>query len=623
MGLNQSQHIDNATVNTADRDTLELETLLEISHSLDEYQNLNDLVLIIMKRLRSVIEGDAISIILPNETKKEFSFCWMDNIDQYHVTKLKEIRFPCTMGIAGSVFRSGRPELVPDVENDPRHYKDIDRIIGFTTKSMIVVPLHGKEKTIGILELLNKRSGSFNERDFNLVTAATAIIGIALENALIHTDLQKAYNRLKRSEGELKKHRHNLEKLVAERTAGLKDTNERLRAEITDRKRAEKEKEQVEAQLLHSQKMEAIATLAGGIAHQFNNALSVITGNVELMKMNSPYDGNMNKYIGPMKVTVRRMAQLNDQLLAYARGGKYDARAVSMNNFVRDTLPLIKHTLNPLIHVETDLPNDIMSIEADVAQMQMVMSEILSNASEAIDGKGRIRITCNNEKIMTGTVDHLPDVKPGTYVTLTIDDDGKGMDEETKSRVFEPFFTTKFQGRGLGLAAVYGIVKNHNGWIFVDSEFGRGTRIKIHLPTIASRERDEVNPEINLPAGTETILVIEDEELVMDVTRNILVQLGYRVLEAGSGEAAIHIVKTFEDDIDLVILDIVLPDMGGKAIYRNIKKIRPDLKVIVCSGYAIEGPAQEILHAGAQDFIQKPFSMSDIAEKFKRVFDGR
>ncbi|MBW1764259.1 MAG: PAS domain S-box protein, partial [Deltaproteobacteria bacterium] len=237
----------------------------------------------------------------------------------------------------------------------------------------------------------------------------------------------------------------------------------------------------LQEQLQQAQKMEAISTLSGGIAHQFNNALSVITGNIGLLEMDFPSDKKIANYAKEMKASARQMTHLAAQLLAYARGGKYQAKAVSFCDFVRETLPLVKHTLGPAINVDTDLPIGILNVKADLTQMQMVLAAVLTNAAEAMEGKGRIRVACRDTIITDETVGDFPGLTPGNYVNLTIVDDGKGMDEETRNRIFEPFFTTKFEGRGLGMAAAYGIVKNHAGWISVDSELGKGTTVKIYL----------------------------------------------------------------------------------------------------------------------------------------------
>jgi PAS domain S-box-containing protein len=253
-----------------------------------------------------------------------------------------------------------------------------------------------------------------------------------------------------------------------------------IRASIADIN----ELKNLQARLLEAQKMEAIATLAGGIAHEFNNALGAIYPNIDMLKMKFPDNREMNKYVKPMYSSARRMARLTSQMLAYARGGKYLPQNISLSSFVRETLPLIKHTIAPSIHVEKDLQDGVPNVEADLTQLQMVLLAVVVNASEAIEGKGYIRIISRSEEITEEFAKHHPDLKPGSYVCLRIEDNGSGMAEETRKKVFEPFFTTKFQGRGLGMAAVYGIVKNHDGFVSVDSELRKGTVVRIYLPTV-------------------------------------------------------------------------------------------------------------------------------------------
>ena len=254
--------------------------------------------------------------------------------------------------------------------------------------------------------------------------------------------------------------------------------------DISERKRAEQEKIKLTVQLHQVQKMEAIATLAGGIAHQFNNALSVVGGNIELLCLEAPENEKIDKFIGPIRHQIRRMSQLTDQLLAYARGGKYQVEEISIGDFISNTLPLIQYNIKSTIGVETDIPHNIFRIKADLTQMQMVMSAIITNASEALDSTGCIRIISRNIKIIEKNAKDFGELKPGPYVNLTIEDDGKGMNEETRKRIFEPFFTTKFQGRGLGMAAAYGVIKNHGGWISIASELNKGTTVRFYLPAI-------------------------------------------------------------------------------------------------------------------------------------------
>ncbi len=392
--------------------------------------------------------------------------------------------------------------------------------------------------------------------------------------------------------------------------------------DITDQRR-------LQAQLQHAQTMEAIATLAGGIAHQFNNALTSIIGYAGLLEMDFLNNEKVMKYVQAMKTSAHRMAHLTGQLLAYARGGKYNPQTLSLTNFIEDTLPLIQHTIQPDIRVETDLPVDTWGVEADRTQMQLVLSAIMANSNEAIEGPGRIRVSTRNLELDHRQLSGHPGARPGPYVRLSIQDDGKGMDEETKGRIFEPFFTTHFIGRGLGMASVYGIVSNHRGWIEVDSEPGKGTEVRIYLPAFGPEAEIEAGEGampgtgIELPGGQGIVLVIEDEEDVMRITRVALERLGYRVLEARTGGEAVEIARTFDGDIDLALLDIRLPDMSGGKVYPLIMEARPKLRVIVCSGYAIDGPAREIIDAGAENFIQKPFLVSTLAEKLKEALEGK
>jgi len=384
------------------------------------------------------------------------------------------------------------------------------------------------------------------------------------------------------------------------------------------------DKKKMEAQLQQVTKMEAIATLAGGVAHEFNNALMGVLGTIELLKWDLPEDERRDEHFEAMYESGHRMSRLTDQLLAYAEGGKYQPRDLKLDDFIIETLPILQHDLRPEIRVETHFPK-VSYIRADHAQMQMVLSAIVANSNEAIENEGLIRITAENKDVDEIFAKQHHDLKPGPYVCLTIEDDGKGMDEETKDGIFEPFFTTKFQGRGMGMAAVYGIIKSHDGAIMVESEPGKGTVVRIYLPAVEAEEEKEDMPEpvAELAMGEGTILVIEDEKQLVDLFRQILERLGYRVLVAETGKDAVELAKTFDGQIDLALLDIKLPDMDGGRVYPLIMDARPDMKVIVCSGYSIHGPAQDIIDAGAEGFIQKPFSIAPFAEKLKEVLEGK
>jgi signal transduction histidine kinase len=241
-----------------------------------------------------------------------------------------------------------------------------------------------------------------------------------------------------------------------------------------------------EGRSLEKEKLEAVATLAGGIAHQFNNALMAIVGNLDLLQLDLPDNPLVSKYAGSMKSAVRRMTHLTDQLLAYARGGKYQPVVMPLNTVVERCLAEIQDRTDPAIRFESHLGKDIPEVMADPVQMQMVLSALIENSKEAMEGPGHVKVIARGQVVSLGAA-RTTVPPPGRYACLQVEDDGRGMDPETLNRVFEPFFTTKVMGRGLSMAAVYGIVKNHGGWILLDSEAGKGTVVRIYLPAAETR----------------------------------------------------------------------------------------------------------------------------------------
>lgn len=373
-------------------------------------------------------------------------------------------------------------------------------------------------------------------------------------------------------------------------------------------------------------KTEAIETLAGGMAHRFNNALSAVMGNLdlirlELLDMDIHRTGkSVGRYIEQMEEPLEHMGFITRQLLAYAQGGRYSPTVIPLGTFLQYTIPLLGHALGDSIRIETDISSDLWSVEADTAQLQMVLSAVAQNASEAMENEGTILISAQNVDLPADSPARPRELKPGKHLLIAVRDQGKGMDEATRVRVFEPFFSTKLQGRGLGMAAVYGIVLNHGGWISIESEPSRGTVVYIWLPAseASEKEKGSLSPDKG-KAEAATVLVVEDEDPVMEVFRTVLERMGYRVLKAGTGGKAIEIAESYNGEIDLAILDIMLPDIDGRKIYPVLVKARPDLKVIVTSGYSVEGPAREILDAGAQAFLAKPFSLQQLREMISHV----
>jgi two-component system cell cycle sensor histidine kinase/response regulator CckA len=382
------------------------------------------------------------------------------------------------------------------------------------------------------------------------------------------------------------------------------------------------ERRQTEEAMVRASRLEATATLAGGIAHQFNNLMVGVLGYAEMLKADLAWDASALGVLDTISTSAQQAGELAQQMLAFARGGKYQPRVMNLNDAVRGVLYAQESLLPARIDVALDLASDLWNVEADLAQVSQVLLNVLTNAVEAIEGSGRITIATRNFRLDDTPVE---DLEAGPYVCLSVQDTGHGMSAEVQARIFEPFFTTKFQGRGLGLAAVYGIVRNHGGHIVVDSKEGHGTTIEIHLPAIRPRSaepsaRTSVTKEPGGPTdeGLATVLVIEDEETVQKLVKRMLQRRGYRVLVASDGQQAVEIART-DAEIDVALLDIEMPSQRGTATYPLLMEARPGLKTILCSGYELDDQVQALLDAGARAFIHKPFDVFTLETEIRRV----
>ena len=352
-----------------------------------------------------------------------------------------------------------------------------------------------------------------------------------------------------------------------------------------------------EAQLQRMQKLEALSTLAGGIAHQLNNALSVVRGSLDLMKLNGGGTTVPDKGRERLASAAETMTRLTEQLTAYALGGRYNVVAIAPAVLVRDTVERLGASLGAGIRVEADLADDLPPVAVDVTQMQLALSNLIRNAAEAQGATGRVRLAGRR-------FDGAPPVDGATaggYVLLSIEDDGCGMDSGVCSRMFDPFFSTKGFGRGLGAAAVYGIVAGHGGWIDVRSIPGKGTRVAFYLPAAAT-----LGPFGAAVSGQQpTVLVVEDEPMVLEIVAALLERMGYSALTAADGRTASELAADRALRIDAALVDLNLPDMDGRMLLTTLRQQRPVLKIIACSGTEDHG----VLNYGADAFLQKPFSM--------------
>jgi signal transduction histidine kinase/ActR/RegA family two-component response regulator len=428
-----------------------------------------------------------------------------------------------------------------------------------------------------------------------------------------------------------------LEQKVQERTAQLEEANRQLESlsEANAQKRTLAEKERTDAlealhntekQLLQSQKLEAVGRLAGGISHDFNNLLTVILGYSDIMKRNLPDSHPLRRNVQEIVRASERAASLTRQLLAFSRKQVMQPKVFDLNTVVTDLEKMLQRMIGEDIELRVSLQDELDHIKADPVQLEQVIMNLVVNARDAMPKGGKLTIETNNVYLDEAYAREHVSVVTGDYVMLAISDTGCGMNEETRLHIFEPFFTTKEQGKGtgLGLSMVYGIVKQSGGNIWVYSEEGRGTTFKVYFPRVTAHteEHKRISGALDGPGGSETILLVEDAELVRNLARQVLEGAGYRVLEAGSAEAAIDLCERINGDkIDLLLTDVIMPGMSGNEMSRILLAKQPGMPVLYMSGYTDDAIVQHgVLEAGI-NFLQKPFTPGALALKVREVLD--
>lgn len=434
----------------------------------------------------------------------------------------------------------------------------------------------------------------------------------------LNENLQAEVAVRRNAEEELRRHRELLEVKVAQRTEELSRINEELRRALEEKTRMEEQRRRLEEQLLVARKMEALATLAGGVAHDFNNLLMGIGGQLSiLMEAHGPDNPDLDR-LQAMEKRVREGADLTRQLLGIARGGKYEARPTNLNRLVVKIKSLFAST-HKEIRVRASLASGIWTVDVDQAQIEHALLNICLNASQAMPDGGNLCLKTRNA-VIDAIHAQSYDVKPGEFAVVEITDTGHGMDKSVLARIFDPFFTTKemSHGVGLGLPSAYGIVRNHDGFIEVSTEKGKGSTFSVYLPRAqVVAEKGGPGKSGARPTGDRTVLLVDDEPIVADVAALMLGKLGYRVHQALGGEVALELFREHHGEIDLVLLDMIMPGMGGRETFRRLKEIDPDVRVVLSSGYSIEGQAQELIKDGCLGFLQKPYNLSDLDSKLE------
>ena len=401
--------------------------------------------------------------------------------------------------------------------------------------------------------------------------------------------------------------------------------------DITDHKRAREELQSSEEQLRHSQKMEAFGQLAGGIAHDFNNMLGIIIGSAQLLEMEfKDANPDLKENIDMVIDTSKRASDLTAQLLAFARKGNYRIMSLEIHEVIRSVAALLKHTLDKRVRIVERLNAGNSTIMGDYAQIQNALVNLALNAKDAMPDGGIL--TFATDVVGPGSetaVAPLSAIKPLSYLRLKVTDTGHGMDEATRARAFEPFFTTKPPGKGtgLGLASVFGTVKNHNGLIELKSEPNKGTTFTLFLPLVIKPE--EVKPAVaEAPAavsgkGTGTLLVVEDEESLRAIISHFLEKLGYTVALCNDGVEAVDFYKENHRGIDAIIVDMIMPRMGGPECIKKLKQINPQARILISSGYSLVSDTQTIITKGIVGFIQKPYQIEELSKTLSEVLAGK
>jgi len=400
----------------------------------------------------------------------------------------------------------------------------------------------------------------------------------------------------------------------------------KAKTEIDERKKAEEQRNRLQMQLLQSQKLESVGLLAGGVAHDFNNMLAAIQGFAELASDNVDGQSPAKSEIDEIIRASKKARDLTQQLLAFARIQPLDMQLININRVITDFAGMLSRTLRGNIKIQKNLCGNPGSIEGDPVRIEQVILNLILNSQDAMPEGGTVVIETSHVNVEEDFVKRFENISPGPYLLLSISDSGTGIDPDFIERIFDPFFTTKDSGKGtgLGLSTVYGIIKQHRGMIHVYSEIEKGTIFKIYLPLIDKKEETDSTPpaDLNFYNGNETVLAVEDNPEVRNLLETILKKYGYNAFIAGNAETALTIASSYEGIIHLLITDVIIPDMNGMLLFNKINEIRPGIKAIFISGYTASVIAQNDSIDNGINFIQKPFSVTDLTRKIREVLDS-
>ena len=509
----------------------------------------------------------------------------------------RNLSFKPGEGVAGRVYADRKPLFwSPDI-SDPGLLKVADHLT--TPQSLACLPLNVLGRTIGVINLSFNSTHPFDRtRQLDLVLLSN-VVGNTIQSFLLMEEL-------------------------GEKAQSLTMTVDECKREIQERKQAEKQLKEMQEQLTQAQKMEAVGTLAGGVAHDFNNILQGISGYTQLLLNKTVKNHPYQKYLIEIDRSVLKASELVKELLAFGRKMKIETRPLDIGSEIERVCRILRRTVPPRIEIQVTLADKLWPVLADPAQLERLLMNLGLNAMDAITGNGRIRYRAENLTISPNQW-YQEKTEPGQYVLIRVADTGHGIPREQISQVFDPFFTTKGVGKGtgLGLSTAYGIVRGHGGTIHCESHPESGTTFEILFPASPDRIPAKSTPQKRfLPiTGSETILLVDDDEAIIDSAREFLEESGYHILRAESGERAINIYGRDMESINLIVLDLGMPGMGGHRCLEQLLEMNPKAKILISSGYSPDGPVRRALESGAVDYISKPFRLTAMVSKIRTILD--
>ena len=550
-----------------------LEALLSASRELSGIQPVVSLLKRIAEACGRLLGSESVGFRLMEGNELVVSGSWGDNDEIMLAPRLK-----IGESLSGMVAARGEPLAITDLANDARllpAHREANRRLGY--RGMLVVPVKVGERVVGVLSIRTRREEGFSAEDLTIATAFASQAAVALENSRLYQETQRAYDEL---------------------------------SETQD-------------QLTQARKMEAVGRLAGGIAHDFNNLLTVMTGRSQLLLRRLTPEDPVRSEIELIEKTANRAADLTRQLLAFSRKQILQPAVMNLNAAVATMSEMLRRMIGEDVLLVTALDPALGWVQADPSQIEQIVINLAVNARDAMPKGGRLTLETANVELEGAYARAHVGAHPGPHVMLAVSDTGVGMDADTRTRIFEPFFTTKGPGKGtgLGLATVYGIVKQSGGHICVYSELGQGTAFKIYLPRV-DRAADPVEPGgllAHVAQGRETILLVEDEGAVRELARDILEANGYAVLEARHGDEALAICERHSEAIHLMLTDVVMPGMNGRELAERLARLRPQTKVLYMSGYTDNAIILDGVLNGRAVFLQKPFTPDALARKVREV----